>query len=303
MKKYTNVNGYCNLFPIISPTLGWAMQSSISGVSRENYQNYMQAAIDGGSDVLSYDLYLRDNDGKEISREGFYKNIDEMRTMSASSGIPFMSFVQVGTYFDGKKKTVNQSTLTTVQEMYLEANAPLAMGAKGISYYSLIQSIGNAYKADNSIDLYRSGLINVAGQANHGEATANQANYDYYTAAKRINAYIAKIDEVLMNATSKGVIPNSTIKSYLSGANTNLTSYGAVTSVDGANALVGCFDYYGKNAYMVVNTSTSASETITLHMADTTSYTYTGMDCVSRAGSGTLPLNLGAGESVLVVVD
>lgn len=61
---------------------------------------------------------------------------------------------------------------------------------------------------------------------------------------------------------------------------------------------------YGKNAYMVVNTLTSVSATITLNMADTITYTYTGRDCASHPESGTLTLtSLGAGESVLVVVD
>lgn len=302
IKDYSNVNAWYNLFPIISSTLNLAMGYNLSGVSRNKYKEYMNAVLDSGAEMLSYDLYLRDNDGKNENMGGFYKNIDEMRTMSKESGVPFMAFVQAGTYFDGEKINASQSSLTTVQEMYLEANAPLAMGAKGINYYSVIQILTNSYKKDGSVDLYRSGLINVEGKPNHGEN--NNPNYDYYNAAIKINKYIAKIDEVLMNSDSVGIIStDSNVNDNIYNKADKLTSYGAIKGVSGNNALVGCFDYYGKDVYMVVNTSISKSTTINLNIDEKSDYTYIGMDGVQKNGKGSLELNIPAGESVLVVMD
>lgn len=301
MKEYTNINSWYNLFPIISGTLGWSMQRNLNGVNRDNYKEYMQAALDSGVDMLSYDFYLRDNDGKNEDMGNFYKNIDEMRTMSISTGVPFMAFVQAGSFFENEKQNVDQSKLTTVQEMFLEASAPLAMGAKGINYFYLMQTLNNSYKKDGSIDLYRSGLINVEGNPNHGEN--NNPDYDYYAAAKKINTFIANADEVLMNSDSKGIISTDTnVTENINNAGDKLTSYGNVSSVKGNNALVGCFDYYGKSAYMVVNTSIDSETTITLEIESNQKYSYTDMDCTTKSGNGTLTLNIPAGECVMVVM-
>ncbi len=286
LKNKVNIASYFNMLPISDVTF------QLGG----DYTSYLNTAAATGAETISYDLYLRAKNGN-IRAKNFYQNLDEARTASMKASKPFQAFVQTGAnWIDKSSDSVSDSNRLTIQEMYLEANAALAMGAKGIHYFTLIESANQVAAGDNY-----SGLITINGEANNNE----DEKYAYYDAAKKINTYIAKVDEVLMNATSKGVITtNSKIQSYMSGENTNLTSYGAVTSVTGTNAFVGCFDYYGKNAYMVVNTSTSASETITLNMADTITYTYTGMDCASHTGSGTLILTgLGAGESVLVVVD
>ena len=284
LKNKVNIASYFNMLPI-----------SDANFILGGYTDYLNNAAATSAETISYDLYLRAKDG-EIRTKKFYQNLDEARTASMNASKPFQAFVQTGAnWIDKSSDSVSSSNRLTIQEMYLEANAALAMGAKGIHYFTLIESANQVAKNDND-----SGLITIKGEKNNNEG----GNYAYYDAAQKINTYIAKVDEVLMNATSKGVITNSTIQGYMSGKNTKLSAYGAVTSVTGTNAFVGCFDYYGKNAYMVVNTSTSASETITLNMADSVSYKYTGMDCVSHTESGVLTLtDLGAGESVLIVVD
>ena len=112
-----------------------------------------------------------------------------------------------------------------------------------------------------------------------------------------------------MHATSKAVIAtDGTTAGYLSKTGA-VNTYDSVASVTGTKALVGCFDYYGKEAYMVVNTTpdvggTGSSQTITLNFDGTQSYTYTNMACEETMGSGnSLALTVGAGEAVLVVLD
>lgn len=282
-------------------------------MKEDSYKNYLREANNNGADFLSYDMYLRDN-SFNIKKEEFYTNLKWSSDVAKEVGKPFYAFVQVGTAFKKKQTSViAQDKLTTVQEMYLEANAALAMGAKGLNYYSLMQPIKFARWSTNGFigigagsgyDLYRCGLINIEGQANHG---AGGENYDYYNAAKKINVYVAKIDEVLMHADHKAVIATEDkVKEYVGG----VSSYGSLPSVScDDSVLVGCYDYYGREAYLVVSTSCDAggvgrSQKVTLNFKTNTSYSYVGMDCEDKTGSGALTLsNLGSGEAVLVVMD
>lgn len=318
LKGYTNINNYLNLYPYISEDLNTSLGGSGDKVSYDNYKIYAEKALNNGADYLSYDLYLRGNGDKyNIITEEFYTNLSWARKIGLENNKPFYAFVQVGTdYSESNTSATKQKNLTTVQEMYLEANAALAMGAKGMSYYSLIQpekfanwkndGVIFGIGADSGTDIYRSGLINVNGEANHGED--NKTNYDYYSAAQKINGYIAKVDEVLMHSTNNGVITTDTkIQGYIGDAaiTANDKKSGVVSNVSGSNVLVGCFDYFGKDAYMIVNTSTSASTTATLTFDGTHSLSSMTMAATdwAKSSSNTFSATLGAGESVLVVVD
>lgn len=311
--KYANVSGYMNLYPAASTSLKYTMTTTGFTYGFSHYQTYVNKASEVGADTLTYDMYLRPNkqtlDGYNLKTEDFYENLDWMRKIAQSNGKPFQTFVQVGTDFESDNTTKTaQANLTTIQEMFLEATASLAMGSKGINYYSLIAP---AYFVDDEnktsiVDNYRAGLINVKGEPNNGEPIENQENYDYYNAAKKINTFVAKVDHILMSAESKGVVTmnEETIKKYID--NTAIDSYGVLLEkggVSGDNAFVGCFDYYGKDAYLVVNTSTTAESTIRLTFSKTVNYDYYDMDSTFKnetaaSVSATIP----AGECVLIVM-
>ena len=311
---YGNLHSWVNLFPSKSQTLGYDMEGMFAwsdGVSEDNYKKYTDRVNAYGAEAISYDMYLRTNgydSGKwELDYENFYTNLDWARTNSRSYGKPFWSFVQVGTDFYAKNDAkTEQSNLTTKQEMFLEANAALAMGAKGLNYFNIMQSESFATNKNGTVDLYRNGVINVNGEPNYGEGgtKGDGGKYNYVDAVTKINHYVAEIDEVLMNAKNHGVITtDSTVEGYINGA--KITSYGAVQSVSGADAFVGCFDYYGKDTYLVVNKSVSTPRTITLDFGGVTKdYATTDMTLATTTGSGTsLALTIPAGESVLVMLD
>lgn len=316
IEPYANVHGYLNLFPYISEDLNTDMGGTEGNpTGEENYMKYLQNASRYGASALSYDLYLRGNGISsgalglyktyKIYSEDFYTNLDWARTVSYQEGKPFYAFVQVGTDFVKDTKATDQRNLTTVQEMYLEASAALAMGARGISYYSAVQPFEWAKTSETGVyDVYRSGLINTEGKENNG---AGGENYEYYNAAKRINAYIAMVDEVLMYASNKGVVTNNiTIKGYIDNAAIEAADEkaGVLKSVTGDNALVGCFDYYGEDAYMIVNTSTSASETVVLTFDTVQNIKQVQMgdsDWEITNSVSEVTVSLGAGESALVV--
>ncbi len=331
LKGYTNINTYLNLLPYISGALNNdVLGTNSSTATYEAYEQYVKKASEIGLDYLSYDMYIVGNSGtnyKDYTNE-FYKNLDWMRNISLGENKPYYAFVQVGTDFsETNSKKTTQNKLTTVKEMYLEANAALAMGAKGLSYYSIVQPAKYAASTDGTYDYYRSGIINAKGEANHGEN--NKADYDYYSAAQKINSYIKKVDEVLMNSTSMGVMTtSSSIQKQIDNAyiDANSEAAGVVTKISIKNSgtlgvgadkdfLVGCFDYYGRKAYMIVNTATEGDKimgntagttTPILTFDDTYSYSYIAMgdeNWTTGTGSTFEYSKLQPGESVVIVVD
>jgi len=322
LKGYTNIHSYLNLAPYIAGQINKQLGGSSSApMTYQNYKTYVDASSTAGVEALSYDMYLRGNGittgawfwestSYKIHTEDFWTNLDWMSTIAKadSNNNPFYAFVQVGNDFsDENKNATATANLTTIQEMYFEANAALAMGAKGINYYSLIQPKEYVTSEDNSTDYTRSGLINYLGQANNGGSHGD--NYQYYNAAKKINAYIKAVDEVLMNATSEAVITtNSTVAGYLG---SEVSSYGSIASINNTEVIVGCFDYYGQEAFMVVNITPDAgnsgsSQNVTLTFNGAQSGQYIGMndtDWQTLNSSSTLTLDILAGEAVVIVLD
>ena len=290
LKNHANIASYFNLKP------NWDSDFLLGG-----YDTYLKNAFATNAEAVSYDLYLRAKASavlNNIRTADFYKNLAAARTASMNANKPFQAFVQTGAnWIDKSTDQVNSRNKLTIQEMYLEANAALAMGAKGIHYFNLIESVKQVEAGDND-----SGLITIRGEANNNE-DAN-GNYAYYNAAKKINTYIAKIDEVLMNATSKGVVSNN------SAVTGRVTNYGKISSVSG-DIMVGCFDYYGKEAYLIVNISpdgggTGSEVDAVLNFSEPQQGTYIAMggtDWTTMSSTSQFTKNIPAGESVLVVLD
>ena len=75
--------------------------------------------------------------------------------------------------------------------------------------------------------------------------------------------------------------------------------------------MVGCFDYYGKEAYLIVNISpdgdgTSSAVDAVLEFSDAQQGTYIAMgdtDWTTMSSTSQFTKNILAGESVLVVLD
>ncbi len=331
LSQFANISGYMNFYPAKSSALSKTKDNSIasiSGVDYDGYKDYIGKASELGVDTLPYDMYLRPNGKGEydflysLKTTNFYENLAWMRKIANNEKKPFQTFVQVGTDFDGDYNTkTKQSNLTTKQEMFLEASAALAMGSKGINYYSLIAP---TYFVDDEtgtkvVDNYRAGLINVYGEFNVGEGNEveeKNPDYNYYAAAKKINTFVAEVDHILMSSDSKGVVTNNeTIKKFdekdkelVIDANEagvlNGVSVEYVTNNDKNNryTLVGWFDYLGKDAYMIVNTSTKDTANITLTMDQSVSYdSYSMSGEKVTATDTTMTYTVPAGECVLVV--
>ena len=113
-----------------------------------------------------------------------------------------------------------------------------------------------------------------------------------------------------MNATSEAVITNNaTVAGYIDGA--VATTYGSLASINNNEVIVGCFDYFGQEAFMVVNITPDAgnsgsSQTVALTFDGKKSGKYIDMDDAAwqtLSNANTLSLTIPAGEAVVIVLD
>lgn len=292
-QKYANLSGYVNLYPYDLT------------VSEENdliYTDYINEVLSAGAEMISYDKYpitVSKTGKRNTDYAGFYKNLELARRQSAVTGKPFWAYAQAGTIFSGKNYwDTPEKNLLTQAELQWIINASLSFGARGIQYYQLIQSDAAAQNEGNFQDPYdynRSGLISANGEK----------NARYFDTAKEMNHYISTIDGVLMHAVQNGILTNdANVKESLGSSDLILTNYRQLRSAQGENALVGCFDYYGKTALLVVNCHLTEAQEMTLEFADVCTAQVTTQDTNTRKVTDKqMHLTLQAGQSALLVLE
>lgn len=303
LKPYGNITGYINLH---------GSQSVDTG----DFYDYV-SQIGEDVDVLSFDtyLYFEDQTYPILVRRrlsSYLESLDTIRQVGLEQGKPFWSYVQAGS--DYRQNAEGNDTAT--EGYYTEAdtlwivNTSLAYGAKGIQYFPLLQPeyFGYDNTKEGGYDYDRNGLIGFNNEANRNYAMVQKAN-------KQIQA----IDDVLMNATSTGVIVTGTAASDVNLASTgrghtfsgilnkNNNTYTAMlgnVSAD-TSAMVGVFDYQGYEAYYVVNydRTEGASQNITLALNGNAKYRVIA-DAVTTSGEGnSISLTVPSGAGVLVVLE
>ena len=260
--------------------------------TEEEYTNYVKYVEEFCSTCnpayLSFDYYVWDSD---TTQEGYFHNMSIIREKGQEYNIPFWSFVQAG----GQWEATNPGDLYPNEGQFnWSVNTALACGAKGISYFPLIQPKKFAVASGESrYDL--NGLIGADG-----------SKTQWYNYAKAANAQITAVDEYLMTAISDGIIVNG---SNATADTANFTdritgkTYNQLTGVEG-EAIIGCFRYAGKTALYVTNYNTVAQDITLTFDGD---YTVTCVDegvksDLSLTGTGT-QLSLAGGEGVLLVFD
>ena len=266
--RISGMTGYVNLFPYYS---------SIKNVTWEGYEQYVREYCESvfPAKCISFDHYVFDGQ----TFEDYFKNMSIIRDAAQDYGMDFWAFVCAG-------RGVNTAYPDpTEQQFYWNVNTSLAMGAKGIQYYPLMQPNAS----------FENGLV-----------LADVTVTKYHGYAANINKQIACIDEVLMNATHKGIIAvGDTAISQTNGVDCRLagTSFRELSSVTGtSDVMVGCFEYNGKTALYVVNYSFNEANRITLNFADAVALTQYTTTTENLTSSSSHTLSLQAGEAVLLVV-
>lgn len=296
----TSLNGYCNLIGNINlnPKTWSLMPNKKADESKvdEAYEKYVEEYIRTCSPkVLSMDYYVFDRPSAWKTEAGYFDNLEVMRQNALEHGVTFWNFIQAGRSFNSTiHETPTDNTMPTDAQLLWNVNTSLAYGAKGIQYFTLIQPHYFAYEKKNgeyTYDFERNGLIGADG-----------TETPWYEAAKKANQQIAAVDEVLMHTTSKDVlaigdkVQSETCKTS--------TSYGVLTSVDAtAGAIVGVFDYCGKNAFYVVNYDYNNAQKVTLNFDNNQTYSTISAEGKTQSFGSKCELNLEAGGATLVVVE
>lgn len=302
LKPYGNITSYINLH-------------GSQSVDKGEFYNYV-SSIGEDVDVLSFDTYLYFEDNTypllKLNRLSSYlESLDTVRQVGLEQGKPFWSYVQAGTDYRSNEED-NGATLgyyTEADTLWI-VNTSLAYGAKGIQYFPLLQPeyFGYDITSESGYDYDRNGLIGFNNEANRNYAMVQKAN-------KQIQA----IDDVLMNATSAGVIVTGTAASDINTAS-SVRGYDFTGVIEKSNniytemlkdvtanngAMVGVFDYQGYEAYYVVNydRTEGASQNITLALNGNAKYRVVA-DAVTTSGEGnSITLTVPSGAGVLVVLE
>lgn len=320
VSSFTNLTSYMNLFPL---------QDSLKKTSdsKNDYVKYLEEALKTGVDVLSFDKYpfyekttkYTDATGNNTIMGEYFENLRLVRDYAKKYNKPFWTYIQAGCDFrdEGDKSLTSDKTkdTPTESEMLWNINTSLAYGAKGIQYFPLIQPFYYAYNGAG-YDFERSGLIGADGK------TKTQ----WYEYAKKANKHINAISDVLVNSVQNAIvinqIPEKRINNQLIGnlpkeyISDGIYSYNSLSSVTinadkiditkslskYYGAIVGCFDYNGKDVYYVVNYNTKDNNEITLNLnGNYTANIIQNAEITQKSGRK-ITLNLGAGEGVLVEI-
>lgn len=298
LNKYTNTNAFMNLVPEDNATVGG-----------DDYSTYWDNYITNVTPkVLSVDDYPFNDSADEgvANAIGYFTSLATIREKAGTS-IPFWYYVQAGGDFKGSWESTNADLQPTAEETYWNVNTALAFGAKGIEWYPLIQPTSYATATDGTTDYEKNGLIGADATSVTDIA---EAKTDFYDTAVQANKQIEAVDEVLMKASSKGIIATG---GYAASQTTGLTGMMEVSGTDKLDsigtddttygALIGCFDYKDTEAYYVVNYNVEVSQDVTLNFVDGYNYRTINYDGETAAYGTSCTLTIPAGEAVLVVMD
>jgi len=280
---YANLYGYANLFPYVLDFT----QKKTNAEGYEVYREYMREFCQKfNPKVLSWDYYVLNFK----SYVNYFKNLEIGRDVAKEFDIPFWTFMQAG---DTLSRKGSSATKTTKEEMLWNLNTMLAYGAKGIQYYTLVQTFGAAYDSrTDGYDLNQSGFISITGKKTQ-----------YYDQALAVNNQVKAVDHVLVNSDSEAILA---IGGAQSETGITKTAYGCLTSATATaqrGAVIGCFNYRGKQAFYVASNSFDEAQTVTLTFDTWHSLNLISDGLDTKVNAIQHQLNLGKGEAVLIVVD
>ena len=320
LNNYSNLSAFINLNPLSSTTGMVKDTAAYSTLYRQYIDDYV-ATCD--AKYLSFDFYVFDELTKQqeyATKARYFENLAIMREKSLQYNIPYWTYVQAGAWWNSHGTEMAQikeeKLWPTSAQMMWNINTALAYGTKGIQYFPIVQPYYFAYQAGGGYQS-RNGLIDVFGNVTRwGEA------------AKVANEWIAVVDDVLMNATSKSVLwtgydvedvlgktmtsdqdvlESITTESYVHQNYINLGGISIPTTKETRyrSAMVGVFEYQDKTAYYVVNYDTDANRTVNLNWKGPTSYVCHVQNSQTeiKETANTCRISLQAGNAALIIVE
>lgn len=270
------------------------------GLANVTYDEYVAEFSKLGVKVFSNTLYPYEEDTTgatdDISHDALAQNfvkLNHARKTSLEYDMAFWRMMQAGKQWEGLVESDPYGP--TEGEWLFDANMSLLFGAKGLQFYTCIQYPGEGTLPDGTFDSQRNGLLGINGK---------RTQWWYY--CQKLTTQVQAVDHILMNSASLGFIPHgaeaNNLCAGIQGEDVLLSEFRQLEEIAGDSCFVGCFDYLGGSAYMVVNASRSNKASTTLSFDGNYGYDVTQRgQTVSVVGS-TMELILQPGEAAMVVL-
>ena len=277
----TDLNCMINAFPGV----GWSQLSA--GTDPEmNWTKYNTPICEKGIDYLSWDAYPFTNVPGEVQAT-WLNTLGTLNDFGDRYNLPLVGNIQCGggpTMFSSSHRVVNEA------EMHWNVGTMLAYGFKGLVYYTLVTPPEAALKGEEVVN--DDSLLNKYG-----------SKTPFWHYAKNINTQIQAMAPVLLNAAQEGVMLDNNDSPNVYTGNDILESYRCFKGWSGDSALIGCFDYEGTVALVVVNNSIENHHAVvTLEFDNNYEYEVTQRAQKDKISGKEFSLHLEAGEFALVVV-
>lgn len=327
VNEYANNKAYCGNYIIDEPADPGYIMHTLNGVTVEQaaavFETFNKLDIPAYGNLLSYtkdeqekfEAYIKKyaeycnpsflstsnypffgGGTGEPNFAAWFEGVSIFRRSAMETGLPFWGMLQAGNWFNDAGTPFETKAYTpTLGETKWNANILLALGAKGISWFPMMQPIFFAPAESEPFDFQRSGLIGAWGNTTR-----------WYYHSQEVSKQIRAVDEVLMNSVNKGIIvaDKTTKKTELSQVDCvlNGTSWRELKDVSG-NTVVGCFNYQGKTALYVVNYEREYAQKVTVDFVDEFKITVIRGDSTVTKKADSLKLNFAAGEAALIVFE
>lgn len=277
----TDLNCMINAFPGV----GWSQLSA--GTDPEmNWTKYITAICEMGIDYLSWDAYPFTNVPGEV-QASWLNTLGTLNEFGDRYNLPLVGNIQCGggsAMFSTSHRVVNEA------EMHWNVGTMLAYGFKGLVYYTLVTPPEAALLGEEYVNT--DSILNKYG-----------SKTPFWHYAKNINTQVQAMAPVLLNAAQEGVMLNNNDSPNVYTGNDILESYRCFKGWSGDSALIGCFDYEGTVALVVVNNSLDNHHAVvTLEFDNNYEYEVTQRAQKDKISGKEFSLHLEAGEFALVVV-
>lgn len=304
INEYEDLMGYVNLWPYYP----W------NECTEEDYTNYVREYCEScDAKMVSADHYIfcylspfvkEESYDEYKNGRGYFRNLSILREEAKRFNIPFWNYIQCGGQWNFEKRPRASIEYHPLEGEFLwNVNTSLAMGAKGIDYFPLVEPYFYAV-SDEGLDENRNGMIGVYGNKTQW--------YDY---VEKANQQIFAVDEVLMNSEHQGVLAvekavddMTDVVCYIEGKTFRELKDIKLEEVTGTKvrpdgALIGCFDYQGKTALYVVNYDMYGAQKIILELVDEYKVTMISDKGTETLSTNEVAIKLYKGEAVLLVIE
>lgn len=308
----TNYSQLSNLSKILNDDLGMWSYLNLAACDLPDgdpqiYANYVKEYCETQSPkVLSYDHYAQFDPNLAMDESPYLWNMAIIRQYAQEYNLPWWGYIAAGGQWNDAQAYIESTEYYPTESQFnWNVHTNLAFGAKGLSYFILNQPYWFAYaEEEGKYDFERNGIFGAYG---------NKNQWYYYT--QNANKHIEAVDEILMNAVSKGIIISVDEKTYNrdmkylnedylidTSAFIEGTSWRELEDISG-EVLVGCFNYQGKTALYVVNYSWDYAQKIDLSFVKECNVKVIQDAEISYVKGSSMTLDMAAGDGALLVFE